>query len=534
MKTLINISLFFLGFLFFSCNTNDNIEPIIKPQPKPIVKEKINGFVQKGPFLIGTAITITELDSILSQSGRNFSTQITNNNGNFEIKNIVLNNSLVEIKADGFYFNEVRGKTSENRLTLYALSDLSDQNTVNVNVLSYLEKARIEYLVGGGKSFAEAKKQAQKEVLAIFEVEKENIACSEQLDISKSGEDNAILLAISVILQGKRNVAELLELMARISLDIREDGKLDDPKCGSDLINHARLINLNGIRSNIENKYLTMGETDSIPGFEKIVANFIAKTGFVYTLKFEYPRNGKYGINLLSLEENETIISPASYSLKALLPEGFKLKIKITQTTDNTNGASWFFHRPPEGEISSYTYNSLVPGKIEWFSKENITDADHEVFFEGKGSGIIEIYQNEDTRPSKTIHFNWNAPGSFGIKYPAPGKFGENLFTIKDNTTLKSGQTYSLALTLPTNLNLGVDVWIVRTSGSGTLSYNKNLVENWSVSLSEEKEFIYGNFISPGGNADMPVVFNGTGECTLELRARNGGSSMIMFKHFKW
>jgi hypothetical protein len=110
MKTLINISLFFLGFLFFSCNTNDNIEPIIKPQPNPIVKEKINGFVQKGPFLIGTAITITELDSILSQSGRNFSTQITNNNGNFEIKNIVLNNSLVEIKADGFYFNEVGEK----------------------------------------------------------------------------------------------------------------------------------------------------------------------------------------------------------------------------------------------------------------------------------------------------------------------------------------------------------------------------------------------------------------------------------------
>jgi len=162
MKTLINISFFFLVFLLFSCNTDKNIEPIINPQPEPIVKESVSGFVQKGPFLIGTAITITELDSILSQSGRNFSTQITNNNGNFEIKNIVLNSSLVEIKADGFYFNEVRGKTSDNRLALYALSDISDQNTVNVNVLSYLEKPRIEYLVNNGKSFSEAKSKRKK------------------------------------------------------------------------------------------------------------------------------------------------------------------------------------------------------------------------------------------------------------------------------------------------------------------------------------------------------------------------------------
>ncbi|MBK6282275.1 MAG: hypothetical protein IPF54_06065 [Draconibacterium sp.] len=172
MKTLFNISMFIFGIILFSCNTDETLQPIPEPQPEPIVKESISGFVQKGPFAIGTSITVVELDSTLSQSGRNFKTQITNNNGNFKLSNIVLNNKIVEIQADGFYFNEVRGITSDNRLALYSLSDLTDKNTINVNVLSTLEKPRIEYLVENGKSFSEAKKQAQKEVLAIFEVEK--------------------------------------------------------------------------------------------------------------------------------------------------------------------------------------------------------------------------------------------------------------------------------------------------------------------------------------------------------------------------
>ena len=243
MKTFVNISFLIFGIFLFSCNTDDPIQPISEPQPEPIVKESISGFVQKGPFAIGTSITVIELDSVLSQSGRNFKTQITNNNGNFKLNNIVLNNSIVEIQADGFYFNEVRGISSDNRLALYAISDLTDKNTINVNVLSTLEKPRIEYLVENGKSFAVAKKQAQKEVLAVFEVEKENIANSEELDISKKGEDNAVLLAASVILQGKRNVAELSELLSKISLDIREDGILNDSTCGSNLINHAKHLN---------------------------------------------------------------------------------------------------------------------------------------------------------------------------------------------------------------------------------------------------------------------------------------------------
>jgi hypothetical protein len=534
MKTLINFSLYFFVFLFFSCNTIENIEPIIKPQPEPIVKESISGFVQKGPFAIGTAITVAELDSTLTQSGRNFNTQITNNNGNFKINNIVLNNNIVEIKADGFYFNEVRGINSENRLTLYSLSDLTVKNTINVNVLSYLEKPRIECLVGNGKSFSEAKKQAQKEVLEIFEVEKDNIVNSEQLDISKVGEDNAVLLAVSVILQGKRTVAELSELLAKISLDIREDGILNDKNCGSELINHAKLVNLNATRSNIESKYFKMGQKDSIPDFEKVITNFIDNTDFEYTLKIEYPRSGKYGISLLSLEDGETIASFKQYSLKALMPEGFNLKVRIKQTSDNLNGGNWFYTTFPEGEVSTYILTKNIVGDMEWTTRENAIDADHVVFFDGKGSGEIEIFENNATRPTKTIRFRWDIPKNIGIIYPAPGKFGENLFMMKDDSKLESGKTYSLALALPEKMNLHLNCWIVLISGNGTFSFDKNLVENWSANISDERNVITASSWTAGIHVDMPVVFKGTGECTLELRAANASVPVIIYKHFKW
>jgi len=114
--------------------------------------------------------------------------------------------------------------------------------------LSSLEKTRIEKLVAEGLSFAEAKKKALAEILAIFSLNKSDIQSSEMLDINKSGDDNAILLAISTILQGYRSDAELSELLANMSADISTDGKLDSEVLGTALISHARFLNPSKIR----------------------------------------------------------------------------------------------------------------------------------------------------------------------------------------------------------------------------------------------------------------------------------------------
>ena len=240
-----------------------------------IVKEKIDGYVQKGPFINGTSILLSELDVSLNQTGKSYTSQIISNRGNFEMYNIELSSRFVQIIADGYYFNEVNGDISISPLTLRALSDVQDKTTFNVNILTHLEKSRVEYLVGQKVPFAAAKDKAQKEVLAIFGFQNSTDSNSETLDISIENENNAILLAISIIIQGNRSVAEVSELLADISTDIREDGSLDSSRIRSALYNVAQTIDLKDIRKNLESRYSNNGASAAIPDFEQKVSSYL-------------------------------------------------------------------------------------------------------------------------------------------------------------------------------------------------------------------------------------------------------------------
>ena len=167
-----------------SCTKDDD-----KTDITPISKEKITGFAQKGPFNNGTSILLSELNSDFNQTGRNITSNIKNNQGSYEIDNIEFISQYVLINANGYYFNEITGDNSSSQLTLYALSDLSDKNSLNINILSHLEKARVEYLLSEGKSFWEAKSQALREILEIFEMDKPDDTESENLDISREGRE---------------------------------------------------------------------------------------------------------------------------------------------------------------------------------------------------------------------------------------------------------------------------------------------------------------------------------------------------------
>ena len=131
----------------------------------------LSGQAQKGPFNNGTSINVAELSNTLSPTGRNFSSAITDNSGKFSVSNVQLISPFVELRATGFYFNEISNNISDAQLTLYALSDLTNKSSLNVNILTHLEKNRMQTLMSGDSSqtFAQAKIQAQEEVLAIFD-----------------------------------------------------------------------------------------------------------------------------------------------------------------------------------------------------------------------------------------------------------------------------------------------------------------------------------------------------------------------------
>ena len=270
LKNQLSIYLLLLTICFFSCNKNKNETTLIK-------KELLSGFVQKGPFINGATLTINELNKDMSQTGSVFNTQITDNKGSFEFKNIALNSNCVEFMANGFYFNEITGLNSESQLTLWAISDISDKSSINVNILTHLEKDRVKYLLTTGMPFSEAKRKASKEVLSLFGIT-EDISNSELLDLSQEGTNGAVLLAVSVILQANRSTADLSELLANISSDIKEDGLLDNVSLKQSLQVDAKNLDLYKVRSNIEKKFVALNIKTQVPDFETYVNAFIEKS----------------------------------------------------------------------------------------------------------------------------------------------------------------------------------------------------------------------------------------------------------------
>ena len=127
------------------------------------------------------------------------------------------------------------------------------------------------------KSFTTAKRQAQQEILAIFGIEKADMATSEVLDISQDGDDNAILLAVSAILQSNNTIAELSELLANIITDIREDGVLNSESTQEKIRVNAMSLTLTDIRQHLEVRYEELGVEDAtipnatIPNFEQYI-----------------------------------------------------------------------------------------------------------------------------------------------------------------------------------------------------------------------------------------------------------------------
>jgi hypothetical protein len=383
MKNLIQI-LAILLIAFTSCK-------------KENFTQELSGAVQKGPFLNGTAIDLFELNSNLAQTGKAYSVQISDNSGAFQLSNVSFVSQYIQLKANGYYFNEVTGKNSNAPLTLYALTDISNKSRNNINILSHLEKSRIEYLVSTGKVFTDAKKQADQEILRIFSISKPDIANFETLDISKNGDDNAILLAVSVILQGYRTESELSGLLADISTDIRQDGILNSASLGALLINDARLFNLTQIRNNIEQRYLNMGMTVVIPNFEKYVQIFTNNTTYQFNNNITYPEYSNYGENVLFANKANF---GRNLSLAANLPKGTSLKIII-------KGGVWYYRVLPDGPIN-WTVSTYDENLQEQIFTVDETDKRTDLSIDfPPGTYTIEYYENNSTTPTRVKTFSY-------------------------------------------------------------------------------------------------------------------------------
>ena len=270
---------------------------------------EVAGVSQKGPFVTGSAVTVQELDGItLKQTGKSFKGSIKSDKGDFVIKDINLKSQYAILEASGYYRDEISGKKSAAPVTLRALTDLSNRKTVNINLLTHLEYERVSYLVADKKMpIADAKAQAESEVLASFAIEGE-FAESEDLNIFKSGDGNAALLAVSVLLQSDVDVAGLTERMGEFSIALAEGGSWDDADTKAAIADWACDADLKGslktVRKNVEGwKY-----ADTVPAFEKYVTNFWWNNYGLGVCNSKRENETKRNVNKLSKLHNEYFV----------------------------------------------------------------------------------------------------------------------------------------------------------------------------------------------------------------------------------
>ena len=232
----------------------------------------VAGVTQKGPFVKGSAVTVQGIDcKTLKQTDEHFEGEVKSDKGDFTVKEVSLKSTCALFEVTGLYRSEITGKKSSKELTLRALTDLKDRENVNINILTNLEYERLLHLVTEkGKTFAEAKAQAEAEVLAAFDIAG-SFEDFENLNIFESGDGNAALLAVSVMMQAETDDAGLAKRLDKFTDSFAETGNWKDSATKATIADWAADAiagnGLDSIRKNIESWDIG----DTVAAFEKYI-----------------------------------------------------------------------------------------------------------------------------------------------------------------------------------------------------------------------------------------------------------------------
>ncbi|SHL96994.1 FISUMP domain-containing protein [Fibrobacter sp. UWB7] len=233
----------------------------------------ISGVAQKGPYLQGSTYRIISLDGkTFKTTGDTLTDQFNNSKGSYTFTDLNLSSQYAMIEASGYYRSELTGKKSNSQMTIGAIVDV--QKDANINIITNLEYERVKYLVRNeGYNIAGAKKRALTEVLSAFHIE--NVTGSaEQLDITKNGEANGALLAISIMILGFAGTENVADMMNDFRDDLKEDGQWTGKNVRTKIADIAYAADSTGKFEEYRRNIADWNLSNSIPNFEKYINDF--------------------------------------------------------------------------------------------------------------------------------------------------------------------------------------------------------------------------------------------------------------------
>jgi len=173
----------------------------------------VQGVVQKGPFILGSVVTVYQLDSQFERTAVIVSSTISDNEGHYSIT--VPWQGLSEVVITGYYFDETKGVQSQDEATLSTIVEIFDGGVTppNVNIFTHLAALRIKALMKEGATLAEAKQTSAGEIMSLFGYLNTEGLDFGRLDLTELFGDNATVNA------------ELLRLSAAL---LQSDQPLED------------------------------------------------------------------------------------------------------------------------------------------------------------------------------------------------------------------------------------------------------------------------------------------------------------------
>ena len=352
----------------------------------------IYGFVQNEPFRAGTKVKIYELDpETFKQTGKYFEGKIqSDKDGSFAVSGVTFSSPYALFEV-----------SSSDDITLKALVDLCDRDTVSVNVLTQLEYERILYLVEKGYSFFAAKTQAEVDVLAAFGIEG-SFANFEDLNIA--GDDGVEeLLAVSVLSLCYGGENKLTEFLNSFATDIKEDGKWDDETVKAKIADEAQRKYFEGKLSSIYQNILgfKMGSVPNKVAYERYINDFWSviygfaacrggkknffssknskssyygsDTGFVCMDSFWYKQLKTGGTLLCSVEREGAIIGQSHIGYVSVCKNG---KVVDVYRSINSEGEYEYYDPSDSSDTSEPIEPKAVDGELRNGEREKVKKFD--------------------------------------------------------------------------------------------------------------------------------------------------------------
>ena len=203
--------------------------------------------------------------------------------------------------------------------------------------------------------------------------------------------------------------AELTQLLSNLSSDFASDGQITDDDLIDTLLYNIFQINLTDFRRNIENRYSELGQTVTIPDFEKYIAVFQEKYSDNLYTSFFYPDmatpepimapDSKIP-NLLAIDD--TIFQAGKpYSMAAIVPLKASLTIKFIAPS---SGSDYSIGGPLHGwelinkdqngfTLKSQRQNELMTMLLHCYATE---------------PAVIEYYEDNEETPTYTKKVIWD------------------------------------------------------------------------------------------------------------------------------